>query len=308
MSTLAPGPAVEIRSLGKSYGAVQAVADLDLTVPAGRVVGLLGPNGAGKTTTLSCLLGALRPDKGVVRVLGRDPVRDRRSVFARTGVVFQHGGMYQRLRVAEAMSLFAALYPDPRDPCALVDELGLAHRSRTRFGALSGGEQTRLLLGLALVGNPSLLVLDEPTTGLDPQARRDVWSQVRAFGRSGGSVLVTTHYIEEAEYHCDEVVLVDHGSVIASGPPPILLAQHGLGTRVEVDRQDLRPEALRSDDIVHHQSFDQRVALFVREGRTDAVLRHALTTDGDVMVHQRVAIRPATLEDLFLLLTGRRES
>ena len=201
----------------KSYGAVEALRGLDLTIHPGEVVALLGANGAGKTTTVRTLLGLVKPDSGEVRLFGRDP----RDVSARTrmGAVLQIARVPETLRVREHIHLFSGYYPDPMPIAEVIEAAGLAGLERRKFGDLSGGQQKRVLFALALCGNPDLLVLDEPTTGLDVEARRALWKQIRAFVARGKSVLLTTHYLAEAEALAHRVIVLDKGSVVAEGTP-----------------------------------------------------------------------------------------
>ncbi|MEY7972984.1 ABC transporter ATP-binding protein [Saccharomonospora xinjiangensis] len=218
--------AVEITGLVKRFGAVTAVAGLDLTMPRASVLALLGPNGAGKTTTVEICEGFQRPDEGTVRVLGLDPARDGTALRPRIGVMPQGGGAYPGVRAADMLRLVASCAANPLDPEWLLDVLGLAPVRRTPFKRLSGGQQQRLSLACALVGRPELVFLDEPTAGMDPQARRLVWELLAALRADGVSVLLTTHVMEEAEALADTVVIVDRGRVIAQGSPSDLTAEH----------------------------------------------------------------------------------
>lgn len=294
---------IALDGVTKRFGPTVALADVTLQVPAGVCFGLIGPNGAGKTTALRCLLGQVRPDSGSVAVLGMDPVRQRPDVFAKTGVLLQHGGMYRRMRVGEAVELFGALYPANVDGDQLLEEFGLAARRDVAFGKLSGGQQTRLLLVLALLGDPELLVLDEPTTGLDPQARMHLWAALDRFRSRGRTVLVTTHYLEEAEQHCDEIALIDGGRILVRGAPPQLLRDRGLAMRVTVPLASVdRPARMVAGDLVSATSvIGDNAVFFTANGATRDLLSRVLSpAAGEV-----AAMRPANLEDLFLLLTGQ---
>lgn len=199
------------------HGDVVAVDGVSLSVDPGEVVVLLGPNGAGKTSTVETLEGYRRPAAGRVAVLGLDPVSDRRALAPRIGVMLQEGGVYPGIRVAEAVRLFAAYFPEPLDPGDLIDRLGLAHRARSTWRQLSGGEQQRLSLALALVGRPRVVFLDEPTAGVDVSGRRVIRDVIRELRSDGVAVLVTTHELDEAERIADRVVIIDRGRVVASG-------------------------------------------------------------------------------------------
>ena len=212
-------PAIEVAELAKRYGEVHALDGLSLRVEPGEVFGLLGPNGAGKTTTVEILEGYRNPDDGQVRVLGLDPVRDGRRLRPQIGVMLQDGGLYPGLRPLEALQLFAAYYDDPADPQALLEQVGLEHTGRTVVRRLSGGQQQRLSLALALVGQPTLVFLDEPTAGLDPHARATTWELVRTLSARGATVLLTTHAMDEAEQLCDRVGIINAGRLVAEGAP-----------------------------------------------------------------------------------------
>jgi ABC-2 type transport system ATP-binding protein len=211
--------AIEVADLRKSYGAVQAVRGLSFGVERGEVYGLLGPNGAGKTTTVEILEGYRRRSAGQVWVLGRDPaVRDRR-LQERVGIVLQSSGFYPRVTVREAVEHFAKAYPSPRDPGETIALVGLEQKADARSKDLSGGQRRRLDLALALVGDPELVFLDEPTTGFDPAARRTAWGVVRRLRELGKTVLLTTHYLDEAQALADRVAIVKDGRIVAEGPP-----------------------------------------------------------------------------------------
>jgi ABC-2 type transport system ATP-binding protein len=208
-----------VTGLRKVYGDVVAVDGLDLEVAAGSTVALLGPNGAGKSTTIECCEGYRRPDAGSVEVLGLDPVRDGDELRARMGVMLQEGGIYPTVLPPEVLRTVARFYADPRDPDELLERVGLVGASGTRYRDLSGGQKQRLSLALALVGRPEVVFLDEPTAGLDPQARRMTWQHVRELQDEGTTVVLTTHLLDEAEELADHVVIVDAGRVVARGTP-----------------------------------------------------------------------------------------
>lgn len=218
------GAVVTVRGLCKSYGGRKVVDDLDLDVREGEILGLIGANGAGKTTTVECLQGLRRPDAGELCVLGLDPGRDAARIRPLVGSQLQSSGLPDRLRVSEAVELFADDRAD--DPEALLEQFGLAHRRRSPFGGMSGGEQQRLFLVLALLNRPRLVILDELTQGLDPAARREVWSAVSRLREAGTTVLLVTHELEEAEVLCDRVVAMRDGRVLDQGTPAELVERH----------------------------------------------------------------------------------
>ncbi len=223
MSGPATEPAIEVADLVIAYDGVVAVDHLSFTVGRGELVALLGPNGAGKTSTVECLEGFRRADAGVVRVLGLDPRTDHARLTPRIGVMLQHGGVYTGIRPPEVLRLFAAYYDDPADPDELLTRVGLTEQAGTTWRHLSGGEQQRLSLALALVGRPEVAFLDEPTAGIDPQGRQLIRSVVAALRDEGVTVVLTTHDLDEAERLADRVLIVDHGRLLAAGTPAELM-------------------------------------------------------------------------------------
>jgi ABC-2 type transport system ATP-binding protein len=216
--------AIEVRGLRKSYGSREVLHGLEFTVPAGEVFALLGPNGAGKTTTVEILEGYRKRDGGDVAVLGSDPAKAGAELRSRIGIVLQSSAVYPLLTVRETVELFAGYYPAPRDPAEVIDLVGLAEKRDARVRTLSGGQLRRLDVGLALVGDPELLFLDEPTTGFDPAARRHAWETIRGLRRLGKTILLTTHYMEEAQTLADRVAILREGHIVATGSPRELLA------------------------------------------------------------------------------------
>ena len=217
MSTSAP--AILVRELRKTYGPHEALRGIDFEVAAGEVFGLLGPNGAGKTTTVEILEGYRARTSGIVSVLGMDPERRPRALRERVGIVLQAAGLYRHITAREALAHFATFYPHPRDVEEVIDISGLREKADARVRTLSGGQQRRLDLALALVGDPELIFLDEPTTGFDPAARRNAWGIVRSLQELGKTVLLTTHYLDEAQALCDRVAIVKAGRIVAEGAP-----------------------------------------------------------------------------------------
>ncbi|WP_449560145.1 ABC transporter ATP-binding protein [Micromonospora reichwaldensis] len=215
---------IEVRNLRKQYGDHLAVADVSFSVQEGEIFGLVGPNGAGKTTTVECVEGLRTPDSGTVRVLGLDPRRDRAAVRRKLGSQLQESQLPDRIKVWEALDLYSSFYPHPADWRELMDELGLAAKRNTVFAKLSGGQKQRLSIALALVGNPSVAILDELTTGLDPQARRDTWELVRQVRDRGVTVVLVTHFMDEAERLCDRLAVVAAGRVVTVDTPRNLIA------------------------------------------------------------------------------------
>lgn len=302
------GPVIEVDGLVKRYGSTVAADGLSFTVARGTVTALLGPNGAGKTTTVEVCEGYRRADAGLVRVLGLDPARDGRSLRPRVGVMLQEGaGLPPSARPEELVVHLARLHAHPLAVEPLVERLGLAGTRRTAVRRLSGGQRQRLALALAVVGRPELVVLDEPTAGLDPQARRATWELVAELQRDGVTVLLTTHLMDEAEQLADDVVIVDRGRVVARGTPAELTAAGGDGTvqfsaPPRLDTASLRaalPEDVRVEETAPGRyrvsgSLDpQLLATVTAWCATHGVLPHGL------------AVGRRSLEDVFLDLTGR---
>src|SRR5579862_3397044 len=221
----ASGSAVEIAHLRKTYGALTAVDDVSFTVADGEIFGILGPNGAGKTTTVECAIGLRSPDSGTIRLMGLDPHVDKARIHEITGVQLQSGAFPAKLRVGEIIDMYRSFYPHPSDVSELAAALGLADKRKSYYRSLSGGQQQRLSVVLALIGAPRIAVLDEMTTGLDPQARRDAWELIERVRDRGTTVLLVTHFMEEAERLCDRVALIDAGRIVALDTPAGLAAR-----------------------------------------------------------------------------------
>jgi ABC-2 type transport system ATP-binding protein len=301
-----PSPALRCRGLVKRYGAVVAVAGLDLEVVRGECFGLLGPNGAGKTTTIEILEGLTDADEGEVEVLGarwRDGGHELRE---RLGVSLQETQLNEKLTVTETIRLFRSFYREGRDPEAVLASLALEEKRDARVGKLSGGQKQRLAVACALVGDPELLFLDEPTTGLDPQSRLQLWQQVTTFRERGGTVLLTTHYMDEAERLCDRVAIVDHGRVIALGTPAELIRSLHAADVIEFHSEPELPEAvlraLPGVSEIHRRGPNQALAVSSVTESVPALLA-ALEREGARLAY--LSTHRATLEDLFVALTGR---
>jgi ABC-2 type transport system ATP-binding protein len=300
-------PAVEIDDLVKRYRANTAVAGLTLRAERGQVTAILGPNGAGKTTAIEICEGYRRPDSGSVRVLGLDPVTDGRELRPKVGVMLQSGGVPTTARAGEYLRVMASFYAHPLDPASLLSVLGLSGSARTPFKQLSGGQQQRLGLAAAVIGRPELVFLDEPTAGLDPQARHATWELIEGLRAAGAAVILATHYMEEAERLADQVVIVDHGQAVASGPPGELTGSAGqLRFRAEPGLDAgallaaLPAGALAKESPAGHYLVE--VA-----GRVDPQLIASVTAwcaEHGVLARD-LQIESRTLEDLFLELTGR---
>jgi ABC-2 type transport system ATP-binding protein len=300
----AAGPAaVEIRHLRKTYGDLVAVDDVSFTVAPGEIFGILGPNGAGKTTTVECAIGLRKPDSGTVRLLGLNPQADREEVHQIVGVQLQSSAQPDKLRVGEILDLYQSFYREPADVTELLDALGLAAKRNDSYKALSGGQRQRLSVALALIGRPRIAVLDEMTTGLDPQARREAWGLIEGIRGRGATVLLVTHFMEEAERLCDRVALVDNGRIVALGSPASLAEQARGGKTVR-----FRPSAAFDDRVLTGLANVTRVehegehVVVTGTGELINAVLFALAAAGvDAM---DVQLDSSNLEDAFVRLTG----
>ena len=304
---MSSAPAVEIRGLVKHYGGRAAVAGLSLTAGRAQVTAILGPNGAGKTTTIEICEGYRRPDDGTVAVLGLDPVADARRLRPRIGVMLQAGGVPTAARAAEYLRVQARFYANPIDPALLLAKLGLDGCGKTPYRRLSGGQQQRLSLAAAVIGRPELVFLDEPTAGLDPQARHATWDLIEGLRAAGAAVILATHYMEEAERLADQIVIVDGGRVVADGTPRELCGSAGqLRFRAE---PGLDVEALVAALPVGSAAKESPAGHYMVEvsGGVDPRLVAAVTAwcaERGILA-QSLRIESRTLEDVFLELTGR---
>ncbi len=298
---------VQVENLTKKYGAVEALRGVSFEVHAGEVFGLLGPNGAGKTTTIEILEGLRTPDSGRVSVCGLDPQRSGTSYKQQIGAVLQSTALPEKLRVSEALKLFASFYSRRRDTTDLLRRFGLEEKRNASYMHLSGGQKQRLALALALVNEPKVVFLDEPTAGLDPQVRREMYDIIEELRRENKTILLTTHYIEEAERLCDRVAIIDQGRVIALGTPRELKHRSAGTTRIEV--RLARPEsggALRKlEGVADCLELDGSYVLHsTRVPQTIVALVKHLEAQRNELAS--LDISAPSLEDIFLELTGRR--
>jgi ABC-2 type transport system ATP-binding protein len=303
-------PAIEVRDLKKYYGATRAVDVISFTVEQGEVFGMLGPNGAGKTTTVEIIEGLRTPDSGSVDVLGLDVTRETQEVKSRIGVQLQTTALYPRLTVREVLDLFSTFFPgEKRGTDSLIDMVGLREKEKALCKNLSGGQRQRLSVALALINKPQIVFLDEPTTGLDPQARRSMWDTIRQIQKSGATVFLTTHYMEEAQTLCDRVAVMDMGKIIAQDTPSALIGQHFQETVVEFELNDSSlPEGTLGSlkGITRPPAFENgRVTIYTNDTTATLGKLMDLTEEGTVKFDS-LHVRRATLEDVFLKLTGRR--
>jgi len=298
--------AVRCRGLVKRYEDVVAVNGLDLEVRRGECFGLLGPNGAGKTTTIEILEGLTVPDAGEVEILGGTWAADARRLRERMGISLQETQLTEKLTVGETVRLFASFYEKGRDPDEVIARLSLEEKRDARVGKLSGGQKQRLAVACALVGDPEILFMDEPTTGLDPQSRIQLWEQVMDFRAHGGTVLLTTHYMDEAERLCDRVAIVDHGQVIALGTPRELINSLQAANVIELACDpDLSEDLLRGvPGVTEARRHGPNWRLAVG-ALTESVPALLATVERAGSRLQNLSTHQATLEDLFVSLTGR---
>jgi ABC-2 type transport system ATP-binding protein len=296
---------IEVKDLTKTYGSTIAVDHISFQVMEGEIFGMVGPNGAGKTTTIECIEGLRRPDEGSVTIFRLNPIANRMEIAERIGIQLQESGLPARLKVAEALSLFASFYEENADVDELLDLLGLSEKRSSAFTKLSGGQKQRLFIALALINKPNVVFFDELTTGLDPQARRRMWDLVRQIREQGTTVFLTTHYMEEAERLCDRVLIIDEGVVVALDTPEALIRSLGVEKRLVFkvpDNSTIPPlediplvnQVEKIGDRVVVYGYGERFASTVVRAMEDAALDFL-----DLRTEQ------PTLEDVFLNLTGR---
>ena len=298
---------IAVEHLRKAYGATVAVDDVSFSVRAGEIFGVLGRNGAGKTTTVECLSGLRVPDSGHLEVLGLDPLANGRELHERVGVQLQQSALPPKIRVGEAVDLYASFYSRPADSDRLLGVLGLDAKRGSYFRDLSGGQKQRLSIVLALIGQPEIAILDELTTGLDPEARRETWDLIEGVRDSGVTIVLVTHFMEEAERLCDRVALIDRGKVIALGPPAHLGEQAATSKRVRLrapdQLADVVLEALPEVSAVEHHGSDLVVV-----GSGNLVTAVVLAFDRAGLVAEDVRTEASSLEDAFLALTAAAEN
>jgi len=300
-------PVLQVENLVKRYGDVEAVRGVSFNVEEGEVFGLLGPNGAGKTTTVEILEGLRDPDGGSVSVCGLDPQRESEALKHEIGAALQSTSLPDKLRVMEALRLFASFYKRGRKPEELLKRFGLEEKRNTFYNQLSGGQKQRLALAMALVNDPKVIFLDEPTAGLDPQVRREIYDVIEELRREKKTILMTTHYIEEAERLCDRVAIVDFGKVIALGAPRELNAHSGGATRIEVrlSKPESNGALTNLEGVADAREVGGTYVLHSkRPPQTIVSLVKHLEASGNELVSLEIAT--PSLEDVFIEMTGRR--
>jgi ABC-2 type transport system ATP-binding protein len=305
LMTFSPSqPVIQVRGIRRSYGATVAVSDVSFDVYEGEIFGLIGPNGAGKTTTMECVEGVRRPDGGTISILGLDPRRDVYALQNRIGVQLQQAQLQKRIKVWEAVDLWASLYTKKVDANRLLEQLGLESKRNAWFMNLSGGQKQRLFIALALINDPEVVFLDELTTGLDPQARRAIWELVRGIRERGKTVFMTTHLMEEAERLCDRVAIIEYGKIIDIGSPEELVRRHCPTRTVLLDTESAEAEErLRAIPCV--EAVTRREARFTIHGHGEDFVTEVIQclSEGRIRVTDFRTVLP-TLEDVFLKLTG----
>ena len=306
MTTQSPtgAPVLEVAGLAKRYGDFHAVQDVSFEVARGEIFGLLGPNGAGKTTTVECVQGLRRPDAGTVRVLGLDPQSDAPALRSQVGAQLQESALPGRIRVAEALDLFSSLQPGGPDWREVMRDWGLSGKARASFASLSGGQRQRLLVALSVVNSPRLVFLDEMTTGLDPAARRDTWELIERIRDRGTTVVLVTHFMDEAERLCDRLAVIREGRVVATGTPGQLVAEHS----GEVAITFSAPGSIPALDVIPGVvSVQRRGTSVVVRGESVIVTRVGrVLSEAGIEPTDMAVVRPG-LEDVYLRLVGREE-
>jgi len=296
---------IEVKNLRKTYGSVVAVEEISFEVYEGEIFGMVGPNGAGKTTTVECVEGLRNPDKGELRILGLDPQKEGYSLRQRIGVQLQETALQDHLKVWEALDLFASFYSHPVDWQMLLAKMNLAEKRNAAFNKLSGGQKQRLFIALALVNNPELVFFDELTTGLDPQARRNMWDMVRDIRQQGKTVVLTTHFMEEAERLCDRVAIVDQGRIVALDTPANLIRNLGAENRVVFTiNGEFKAEKLNElASVTRVEQSGDRCEIYGWDEKLIVDVVNALSKNGCAFRDLRT--EQPTLEDVFLALTGK---
>ena len=299
-----PSPVIQVSGVRKTYGRFVAVDDVSFEVRTGEIFGLIGPNGAGKTTTMECVEGLRSPERGTISVLSLDPFRDAYQLQDRIGVQLQEAQLQKRIKVWEAIHLWASLYPNPLDGDRLLEQLGLVDKRNSWFMTLSGGQKQRLFIALALINDPEIVFLDELTTGLDPQARRAIWELVRGIRDRGKTVFLTTHLMEEAERLCDRVAIIEHGRIIDIDSPAGLVERHCPERTVVLATDDVRAEE-RFRTIPRVEAVTRQNGRLAIRGRGDDLVTEIIhcLSDNHFRVSEFRTLLPS-LEDVFLKLTG----
>jgi ABC-2 type transport system ATP-binding protein len=299
---------LEIRDLTKKYGDLVAVDNISFSIEKGEIFGLLGPNGAGKTTTVEMIEGLRKPDSGQIKICGIDAVREPEKIKELIGAQLQSTAIYDQVSIKEVIDLFGSYYQSSVPTQELLELVSLTEKKDSYYRTLSGGQKQRVAMALALVNDPAVLFLDEPTTGLDPQARRNVWRIITDLRDRGKTIILTTHYMEEAEQLCKRVGIIDKGSIIALDKPAALIASTGLDSTIEFTSDDLRAEDVFRDLFNFGTSFERDDNRFIISSKESSQILKKLTQaadENDIDI-ENISVRKATLEDVFLKLTGKK--
>ena len=297
-------PVIEVENLVKTYDDINAVDGVSFSVEEGEIFGIVGPNGAGKTTTVESVEGLRRPDSGSIQVLGLDPIRDRYEITQRVGAQLQESRLQDKIKVGEALDLYASFYRDPADWHELLDRLGLQDKVDSKYAKLSGGQKQRLAIALALVGSPEIAILDELTTGLDPQARRSTWDTIEEIRTAGVTVVLVTHFMEEAERLCDRIMVINRGHVVAIDSPSGLIAEIGSEQRLT-----FRPsEPIDNNEVLANlpevTTIDRSGSHVVITGTSNVVQAVTALLAGLGVVAKELRVDQTSLEDAYLELTS----
>jgi ABC-2 type transport system ATP-binding protein len=299
---------VVVKGLRKAYGTTIAIDGISFEVHEGEIFGMVGPNGAGKTTTIECLEGLRKPDAGTISVLDVDPQQAGQALCLQAGMQLQQSNLPDRMKVWEALDLYASFYPKTLDWTELLNQLGLEEKRNTPFSKLSGGQKQRLFIALALLPDPQLVFLDELTTGLDPQARHTIWDLVREVRERGKTIILTTHFMEEAERLCDRVAIIDHGCIVALDTPEALIRSLGMEERIVFNLNGPLPSGLEKalSGNVRIETQGERVLIHSNNGRKVPLVSEVVgwLAEHKVTFHDLRTEQP-NLEDVFLSLTGR---
>ena len=296
--------AIRVEGLSKSYGSTLAVDEVSFEVGRGEIFGIVGPNGAGKTTTVECVTGMRKPDRGTIEVAGLNPNRQGTDLRRRIGIQLQQAALPERLKVREALDMYASFYDKPADWRAIMEQWGLADKQNTRFEDLSGGQQQRLFVALALLNDPEVVFLDEITTGLDPQARHASWDLIRGIHDAGKTVVLVTHFMDEAERLCDRVAIVDGGKIIALDTPEVLVRNLDAETTISFTvPEGFDTESLRG--IQEIRAVEREEDRVVVRGSGSLLVRVVVALDRRGITPTDLNTESANLEDVFLALTGR---
>ncbi|MFW6264893.1 MAG: ABC transporter ATP-binding protein [Bacillota bacterium] len=302
--------AIKAENLKKSYGELEAVRGISFEVEEGIIFGMLGPNGAGKTTTIETIVGLISRDGGLLSLFGLDPDKESDEIKKIIGVQLQSPALFPRLTVTEILALFASFYPEPMRVADVVSMIGLDEKEKTQVANLSGGQRHRLAVGLAMVSNGRVIFLDEPTTGLDPQARRYLWEVILSLKKAGKTVFLTTHYMDEAERLCDELLIIDHGRVIAKGSPKKLIKENFQETAIEFTDPGFLEEdkeELKGIGLAERITFDnEEKHIILYSNKVPESIKALMDfAEKKEKIIEDITVRQACLEDVFLKLTGR---